>query len=90
VGTQYRSVVFAHGDEQRRVAEAVIAELTAARVYDDPIVTEVVQFAAFYPAEAYHQEYYARNPRQPYCSVVVGPKLAKFRERFAEKLKAEA
>jgi len=88
VGTQYRSVVFAHGDEQRRVAEAVIAELTAARVYDDPIVTEVVPFAAFYPAEAYHREYFRRNPSQPYCRFVVAPKVAKFRTHFLEKLKA--
>lgn len=87
VGTQYRSVVFAHSDEQRRVAEAVIAELTAARVYDDPIVTEVVPFAAFYAAEAYHREYFRRNPNQPYCRVVVAPKVAKFRKQFLEKLK---
>jgi len=87
VGTQYRSVVLAHSDEQRRVAEAVIAELAAARVYDDPIVTEVVPFAAFYPAEAYHREYFRRNPDQPYCRFVVAPKVAKFRKRFLEKLK---
>jgi peptide-methionine (S)-S-oxide reductase len=87
VGTQYRSVVFAHSAEQRRVAEAVIAELTAARVYDDPIVTEVAPFAAFYPAEAYHREYFRRNPSQPYCRFVVAPKVAKFRKQFLEKLK---
>ena len=87
VGTQYRSVVFTHSAEQRRGAEAVIAELTAARVYDDPFVTEVVPFAAFYSAEAYHREYFRRNPNQPYCRFVVAPKVAKFRKQFLKKLK---
>lgn len=88
IGTQYRSVIFTHGDEQRRAAEVVIAELTAARVYDDPLVTAVVPFTAFYPAEAYHQQYFRRNPGQGYCRFVVAPKVAKFRTHFLEKLKA--
>ena len=87
VGTQYRSVIFTHGDQQRRVVEVVVTDLTARGVYDDPIVTEVVQFAAFYPAEAYHREYFRRNPNQPYCRFVVAPKVAKFRKQFLEKLK---
>jgi len=87
VGTQYRSAVFYHSPEQKSAAEQVIADLTAARVYDDPIVTEVVPASQFYVAEDYHQEYFARNPAQPYCAYVVKPKVAKFRKRFLEKLK---
>ncbi len=88
IGTQYRSVIFTHGDEQRRVVGVVVADLTARGVYDDPLVTEVVPFAAFYPAEAYHREYFRRNANQPYCRFVVAPKVAKFRTHFLEKLKA--
>ena len=87
VGTQYRSAIFYHTPEQKAIAEQVIAELTAAKVWDDPIVTEVVPFEAFYPAEDYHQEYFARNPYQPYCRVVVAPKVAKFRKQYFEQLK---
>jgi peptide-methionine (S)-S-oxide reductase len=87
VGTQYRSVVFHHSPEQKATAEAVIAELTAAKAWPDPIVTEVVPFAGFTKAEDYHQHYYANNPGQPYCAVVVGPKVAKARKAFAAKLK---
>jgi peptide-methionine (S)-S-oxide reductase len=87
VGTQYRSAVFYHSPEQKSAAERVIADLTAARVYDDPIVTEVVPVSQFHVAEDYHQEYFARNPAQPYCAYVVRPKVAKFRKRFLEKLK---
>lgn len=91
VGTQYRSAVFTHNDEQERIAEEVIAELTQSGIWDDPIVTEVVPFEAFYPAEDYHQEYFANNPNQPYCQMVVAPKVAKFRKQFVERLKkAEA
>lgn len=87
VGSQYRSAVFYHSPEQRATAEAVIAELEAARVWDDPIVTEVVPLTTFYPGEAYHQQYYRRNPNQGYCRVVIAPKVAKLRSRYLTKLK---
>ncbi|HXG63608.1 MAG TPA: peptide-methionine (S)-S-oxide reductase MsrA [Blastocatellia bacterium] len=87
VGTQYRSAIFYHSPEQKAVAEQVIAELTEAKIWDDPIVTEVTPFSAFYPAEEYHQEYYERNPNQPYCRAVIAPKVAKFRKHFLAKLK---
>jgi peptide-methionine (S)-S-oxide reductase len=87
VGTQYRSAVFYHSPEQKSAAEQVIANLNSARIYDDPIVTEVAAASKFYVAENYHQEYYRRNPAQPYCAYVVRPKVAKFRKHFLEKLK---
>jgi peptide-methionine (S)-S-oxide reductase len=87
VGTQYRSAIFYHTTEQREVAEQTIAELNGAKVWDEPIVTEVTPLAAFYPAEDYHQEYYERNPNQPYCRVVIAPKVAKFRKKYLAKLK---
>lgn len=87
VGTQYRSVIFYHSPEQQRTAEAVIEELTAARLWPRPIVTELSPFKAFYPAEDYHQEYFRHNPQQPYCQIVVAPKVAKFRQQFADRLK---
>ncbi len=87
VGTQYRSAVFYHDSEQKRVADDVIASLTKEQVYANPIVTEVVPAGLWYEAEAYHQEYFARNPFQGYCAAVVGPKVAKFRKLFATKLK---
>ena len=86
VGTQYRSAIFYHSPEQRAVAEQVIAELEAEHVYDAPIVTELTPFTAFYPAEAYHQDYFARNPYQPYCAAVIAPKVAKFRRKYLERL----
>jgi peptide-methionine (S)-S-oxide reductase len=79
VGTQYRSVIFALTDAQRTDAKAVIDELDALRVWPDPIVTELTGPATFYPAEAYHQDYFERNAAQPYCAYVVAPKVAKFR-----------
>ncbi len=88
VGTQYRSAIFYHTPEQRETAEQVIAELTAEGVWDAPIVTEVVPLDTFYPAEDYHQDYFERNPYQPYCRAVVAPKVSKFRKHFLEKLKA--
>ncbi len=88
-GTQYRSAIFYHSADQRATAEAVIAALTAEKIYANPIVTEVVPATVFHAAEPYHQEYFARNPRQPYCAYVVGPKVAKFRKAFASALKAE-
>ena len=87
VGTQYRSVIYYHSDEQKRVAEEVMRHLAAEKVWDDPIVTELAPAPAFYPAEDYHQEYFARNPNQGYCQVVVAPKVAKFRSKFSAKLK---
>lgn len=87
VGTQYRSAIFYHDDEQKRVAEEVINEVTAEGVYDAPIVTEVVPLEKFWPAEDYHQEYFLNNPNQPYCQAVVAPKVAKFRKKFVDKLK---
>lgn len=87
-GTQYRSAIFTHSPEQKQTAEAVIAAITKKKVYDNPIVTEVVPATTFYVAEAYHQEYFARNPSQGYCTYVVGPKVAKFRKQFAARLKA--
>lgn len=87
VGTQYRSAIFYHTPEQRAVAEQVISELDEAKIWRSPIVTEVVPAPTFYPAEDYHQEYYEQNPNQPYCRVVIEPKVAKFRKLFLEKLK---
>ena len=87
VGTQYRSAIFYHSPAQKAVAEDVIAALTKDQVFDDPIVTEVVPAGPFYVAEDYHQEYFARNPEQGYCVAVVSPKVAKLRQKFAEKMK---
>jgi len=87
VGTQYRSVIFAQRDAQRADAKAVIDELEAAHVWPDPIVTELAGAGTFYPAEAYHQDYFERNGGQPYCAYVVAPKVAKFRKAYAERLK---
>jgi peptide-methionine (S)-S-oxide reductase len=87
VGTQYRSAVFYETPEQKAAAEAVIAGLTAEKVWPNPIVTEVAPLTRFYPAEDYHQNYYRSNPAQPYCALVVGPKVAKTRKAFADKLK---
>jgi peptide-methionine (S)-S-oxide reductase len=86
-GTQYRSAIFYHSAEQKAEAERKIAALTAEQLWDDPIVTEVVPLDAFYPAEAYHQDYYRRNPGQGYCRVVIAPKVSKARKLFLEKLK---
>ncbi|HEX8291046.1 MAG TPA: peptide-methionine (S)-S-oxide reductase MsrA [Pyrinomonadaceae bacterium] len=88
VGTQYRSAVFYHTPAQRETAEQVVAELAAADVWDSPIVTEVVPLERFYPGEDYHQDYFERNPFQPYCRAVVAPKVSKFRKHFLEKLRA--
>ena len=87
VGTQYRSAIFFHDDAQRGSAERIMAEVTAAGIWDAPIVTELTAFDAFYPAEDYHQEYFANNPNQPYCRAVVAPKVAKFRKQFVDRLK---
>lgn len=86
-GTQYRSAIFHHTPQQKSDAEEVIARLNAAKLWEDPIVTEVTPASAFYQAESYHQEYFARNPRQSYCQFVVAPKVAKFRKHFLGRLK---
>ncbi len=85
-GTQYRSGVYYSTDAQRETAEAVVADLTAQGVFDDPIVTEVEPLDTFYPAEDYHQDYFERNPAQPYCAAVIAPKVAKLRTQYLEKL----
>lgn len=87
IGTQYRSSVFYHSEAQKQAAEAVIREIDAEAIYPNPIVTEVVPFEKFWPAEDYHQEYFVNNPNQPYCSAVIAPKVAKFRKMYAERLK---
>jgi peptide-methionine (S)-S-oxide reductase len=86
-GTQYRSAIYTHSPEQKRVAQETIAELNREGIYDDPIVTEVTDASAFHVAEDYHQEYFRRNAQQPYCQFVVAPKLAKFRKKFLERVK---
>jgi peptide-methionine (S)-S-oxide reductase len=90
VGTQYRSIILPADDTQEEVARAVLAEVDGADVWDDPIVTEITRLETFHPAEAYHQDYFARNPNQPYCAAVVAPKVAKFRKQFAHRLKKGA
>jgi peptide-methionine (S)-S-oxide reductase len=87
VGTQYRSAIFYHNEEQKKVAGQVIQEITAADIWTNSIVTEVIPFDKFYPAEDYHQEYFVHNRIQPYCQFVIAPKVAKFRKQFVEQLK---
>lgn len=87
IGTSYRSAIFYHSPEQKAIAEEIIKEITAEGIYDNPIVTEVTAFDKFWPAENYHQEYFANNPNQPYCAAVVAPKVAKFRKQFADRLR---
>jgi len=86
-GTQYRSVIFTHSDAQAEAARAIIAELDGDGPWDDPIVTGVEPLQAFYGAEGYHDEYFRLNGSQPYCRIVIAPKVAKFRERFAHRLR---
>jgi peptide-methionine (S)-S-oxide reductase len=86
-GTQYRSAIFWQGPDQKATAEQVIAELTRQGAFDAPIVTEVAPLGDFYPAEDYHQGYYGRNSGQPYCRMVISPKLAKLRKMYTERLK---
>ena len=85
-GTQYRSAIFYESPEQERTARATIAEFTAAKTWKDPIVTQVAPLDAFWPADDYHENYFARNPQNPYCAVVIAPKVAKARKLFLEKL----
>ncbi|MGA2711592.1 MAG: peptide-methionine (S)-S-oxide reductase MsrA [Bryobacteraceae bacterium] len=89
-GTQYRSVIFYHSPEQETIAKELVAELTAERAFPDPIVTAIEPASDFYQAEDYHQQYYENNPYQPYCAYVVSPKVQKFRQKFADRLKARA
>ena len=86
-GTQYRSVIFYKNEEQKKAAQSIIAALKKAKVYDDPIVTTLEPFTKFYKAEAYHQNYYENNKSQPYCQVVIQPKIAKFEKLFKDRLK---
>jgi peptide-methionine (S)-S-oxide reductase len=88
IGTQYRSVIFYHSLEQKQIAEKVKENLEKEKVFQDPIVTEIVKFEVFYPAEKYHQNYFANNPNQPYCQAVINPKVSKFRQKFAHLLKS--
>lgn len=90
VGTQYRSVILVRGEAERKTAEAVIAEIAAAGLYDAPIVTEIAPLDRFWPAEEEHDDYFARNPWSGYCQAVVAPKVVKFRKQFADRLKAPA
>jgi peptide-methionine (S)-S-oxide reductase len=90
VGTQYRSAIFYHSEEQRATAQAMIAEKDAAKNWDDPIVTQLEPASEFYVAENYHQDYYKRNSLQPYCLFVVRPKVQKFRSKFGSKMKQDA
>jgi peptide-methionine (S)-S-oxide reductase len=90
VGTQYRSAIFFNSEQQRLTAEQVIRELDAERIWKDPIVTELTAASTFYRAEDYHQDYFQNNPRQPYCSYIVAPKVKKFREKFQAKLRRGA
>ena len=87
VGTQYRSVIFYKNEEQKKAAQSIITELNKAKVYNNPIVTKVDPFKVFYKAEDYHQNYYANNKNQPYCKMVIQPKIEKFEKVFEDKLK---
>lgn len=87
IGTQYRSVIFYHNDEQKRIAEDMIKQLDSEKIWDNPIVTEIKKYKNFYKAEDYHQNYYNNNSHQPYCSFVISPKLQKLKKYFSNKLK---
>jgi peptide-methionine (S)-S-oxide reductase len=89
VGTQYRSEIFYHNDDQKKVAEQTVQELNAQHIWDHPIVTQLSKINGFYRAEDYHQDYFARNPYQPYCQAVVAPKVSKFRKQHLELLKKQ-
>lgn len=90
VGSQYRSVIYTHSDAQASAAREIVASLAREGVFDDPIVTEIAPLPEYWPAEAYHQRYFERNPHQGYCMMVVGPKVAKFRRQFRDRLKRPA
>jgi len=86
IGTQYRSAIFYHSDDQKKRTEAMIERLNKERIFPTPIVTEVVPVGTFFAAEDYHQRYFENNPSQPYCQTVINPKVAKLRKKYAEKL----
>lgn len=87
IGTQYRSVIFYHNEEQKKIAEKVLSLFEKDKVYDNPVVTEITPFSNFYLAEDYHNNYFEQNPAQPYCQFVIAPKVEKFQKIFKEKLK---
>ena len=89
VGPQYRSVIFYHNDQQKAIAEQVIKEIAEEKIFDKPTVTQVEPFKAFYNAEEYHRDYFKRHPEQPYCSLVIAPKITKLRELYLSKLKLQ-
>jgi len=86
-GTQYRSAIFFHNEQQRAIAEKLVDDLNKDRLWKNPIVTQIVPLDTFYPAEDYHREYFSRHPEQAYCQVVISPKVNKFRKQWAERLK---
>lgn len=86
VGTQYRSAIFFHSEEQRKIAEEVKLEIESKGLYTDKIVTEITEFKNFYPAEKYHQNFYSENQNYPYCKIVIDPKVNKFRKEFIDKI----
>jgi peptide-methionine (S)-S-oxide reductase len=88
VGAQYRSAIFYNSEAQKAITEQVITEFEAEKIWPNPIITEVQEFEEFFPAEDYHQEYYKRNPYQGYCQIVIAPKVAKFRKKYANRLKS--
>ena len=88
VGEQYRSVIFTHSEEQNKVANQVKSQLEKDKLFDKPIVTEIIPFTNFYPAENYHRNYFDKNPGQPYCQTIINPKLAKFREHYKDLMKS--
>ena len=90
IGSQYRSAIFWHSEQQREIAAQMIAELEQSGIWGNPIVTELRPAETFYKAEDYHQDYYRDNPNQPYCAYIVEPKVRKFREKFAAMLKSGA
>lgn len=90
IGTQYRSAVFYHDDTQKAEAQKIIAEITEEEIWPDPVVTEVIAVNNYYDAEDYHQDYFKNNPQNQYCSMVVAPKLAKFKKTFASRLRSDA
>jgi len=87
VGTQYRSAIFYHSEEQKRVAEELTGELSKANTWKKPIVTQIVPLGTFYPADVYHQEYFSRHPEQAYCQMVISPKISKFRKQWTKHIK---
>lgn len=87
VGSQYRSAIFYHNDEQKKLAEEIISEIEDQQIWPDPVVTEVTEVNNYYQAEDYHQDYFTNNPQNQYCNMVVAPKLAKFKKNFASRLK---